>query len=146
MGDPPDVRRIFAVSSTPKAVNDNPYPPLAEPPPPPPPDPRLTQRLKPQRPFRDWPIHADDIRDGICASAPGAPPLKDAEVIEKLKIGLRAYVEAEEGEGNVVKQQPDARDEVLRMAREDLGYKRLTHWRAMEHVVRPTWEAMKGSK
>ena len=60
-------------------------------------------------------------------------------MIEELKVGLLAWVKAE-GERRV--RQPDALEEVLRMAREDLGYKRLTPWRAMEQVVRPVWRAL----
>ena len=136
----PPVRLLFAVSSPPpKAANDTPFPPAAEPPPRSPPDPSLTRHLGPKRYFRDFPIHPDDLEGG--ASAPGAHPLKDAKLIEQLNVHLRAYLKAQKAEGNTIRQ-PAACEEVLRAARKDLDYKGLTTWRAMEQVVRPTWKAM----
>src|SRR5262249_51766637 len=108
MGGPPDVPfwvySIFAIPPLPpKAVNDNPFPPPAEPPPPPPPDPKLTQRLGPKR-------HHER------ASRGHRQPLNDAAELHALRRGLWDYLDVEEAKGRKVKQDPEAVDEVMRMA------------------------------
>jgi hypothetical protein len=135
MGDPPDVPfwayRIFAIPpSPPKAENDNIFPPPerpAEPPPPPPPDPRLTQGLGPNL-----------VRDG--ASRGHRQPLNDAAKLHALRRALWDCLDAKEADGPKVKQDPEAVDEVLRMARENLGYPGLARSRAATEVVAFVWK------
>jgi hypothetical protein len=139
MAAPPDipfwVYRVFAIPlSLPKAGNDNHIlPPVrqAEPPPSPPPDPRLTQRLGPATP-----------REAI--SKGPQPPLNDAAALHALRPALWDYLDVEEkATGRKVKQ-PQALDEVMRMA-EALGYRELSRSRAQTEVVQVVWE-MRGEQ
>jgi chromosome segregation ATPase len=68
----------------------------------------------------------------------GRPPLDDAEILRQLCNLLRKFRNDKLAEGKEIKQEPEARDEVLRLAREELGYNGLSKSRAMT-VVREVW-------
>jgi hypothetical protein len=135
MTEAPDIPvwviRVFAIPpSPPQAGNDNIFPPPARPKPPP--LPPLTQRLDPG-------IPREVIGKGH------RPALDDGAALQELRRRLWAYLDAvEQAEGRTVKQYPEALNEVMRMAREELDYPKLAPSRAQTEVVQVVWEMRNG--